>query len=476
MRETANGSDVQQLPPSGAVLLGLRRRAERLEQEHRLLARDVGDLRAQLEQVQSALGTLRRPPAAAVPRELSGTLDGVGVGPLVRFLTELNAGGTLTIEHGPSTGVVFFEAGRVIGATFGQQRGWAALEAIALLLGHGRFVFSDASPERELNLILEPEDLQRRLDHLTEEAVRLAALVPSLAAVPRLADQDMPTDGPIWIDRSAVRLLRRVDGRQTVADLSRPGGLVPTVRQLARLAELDLIRLGAPRARAAAPPLRPLAARPSKPEHRSRPVGVALALMREVAQVLVLSAAVFAATRPFVHTFRVDGLSMAPSLQDGQMLMINEAAYWRVDGTPLGGVLAHARQGSLAFPFGGPQRGDVAVFRVGDDLAAELDQPDLIKRIIGLPGDTVLVEQGVVIVNGSRLDEPYVSIPTEDSYPGDRQPTRVPDDSYFVLGDNRPGSADSRLGWFVPAGRLVGRAWFSYWPPARWGLVAPESR
>jgi hypothetical protein len=80
----------------------------------------------------------------------------------------------------------------------------------------------------------------------------------------------------------------------------------------------------------------------------------------------------------------------------------------------------------------------------------------------------------VVVVNGLRLIEPYLELPTPDSYPDDGQPLRVPADSYFVLGDNRRSSAESRLGWFVPAESLVGRAWLSYWPPLRWGL-APQS-
>jgi signal peptidase I len=192
---------------------------------------------------------------------------------------------------------------------------------------------------------------------------------------------------------------------------------------------------------------------------------------RELVQLAVLILVLFIATRPVVHSFRVEGLSMVPTLQNGQMLLINQVAYWRVDGTPLEGVLPTAHQGGLAFPFGGPQRGDVAVFHVPDELAGHVAEEDLVKRIIGLPGDMVLIEQGVVFVNDARLSEPYVVRPTLDSYPEDGQPTRVPEDSYFVLGDNRAASVDSRLGWLVPADSLVGRAWLSYWPPARWGLV-----
>ena len=133
------------------------------------------------------------------------------------------------------------------------------------------------------------------------------------------------------------------------------------------------------------------------------------------------------------------------------------------------------RQGSILYPFGGPQRGDVAVFHAPTEPGA-----DFIKRIIGLPGDRVLIRNGQVLVNDQPVDDSEIEFRANYTYPANGEPLVVPDDSYFVLGDNRPVSYDSHTGWVVPAGDLVGQAWVRYWPPAavsllpRGGLVDPS--
>jgi signal peptidase I len=156
--------------------------------------------------------------------------------------------------------------------------------------------------------------------------------------------------------------------------------------------------------------------------------------------------------RGVVQNFRVEGPSMQPTLATGQFLWVNKAAYFQVN---------------QEFVFGGPQRGDIAV------LVAPGDQEDfdLIKRVIGLPGDTLLVEHGHVLINGRPLDEPYIQFHASYTFPTDGQPLTIPDGQYFVLGDNRANSRDSHLGWLVPAANLVGRAWLTYWPPAAWRVM-----
>jgi len=110
----------------------------------------------------------------------------------------------------------------------------------------------------------------------------------------------------------------------------------------------------------------------------------------------------------------------------------------------------------LSYRFHGPQRFDVVVLKVpsqGDDL--------LIKRVIGLPGETVEIQDGRVYVNGEPLEEPFL---VDDTRPGRHGRVVVPPLHVYVLGDNRNHSNDSRSFGPVPIDNVVGRAWISYWP------------
>jgi signal peptidase I len=140
---------------------------------------------------------------------------------------------------------------------------------------------------------------------------------------------------------------------------------------------------------------------------------------------------------------RVYGQSMEPNLHSEQRLVVEKLSY------------------NKWFNVRTPQRGDVVVIRVDGS-------PDLlIKRVVGLPGDRVEVQHGQVLINGVVLDEPYVVGPTVGQY----GPVDVPPLNVFVLGDNRNFSNDSRSFGSVPLENVVGRAWFSYWPPDSWGPV-----
>jgi signal peptidase I len=140
---------------------------------------------------------------------------------------------------------------------------------------------------------------------------------------------------------------------------------------------------------------------------------------------------------------RVYGQSMEPNLHTDQRLVVEKISYnhW--------------------LPVRGSQRGDVVVFRVNPN--SDL----LIKRVIGLPGDRVEIRAGQVFINGELLDEPYLTQPTY----GDYGPLDVPPLHIFVLGDNRGFSNDSRAFGPLLLDTVIGRAWFSYWPPDEWGLV-----
>jgi len=137
---------------------------------------------------------------------------------------------------------------------------------------------------------------------------------------------------------------------------------------------------------------------------------------------------------------RVEGQSMEPNLHDNQRLIIEKISYY-----------VHP-----------PRRGDIVVLR----LPSRRSDP-LIKRVIGLPGETVEISNGHVLINGQALDEPYLNQSTYQGMP----PRVVPESDVFVLGDNRGFSNDSRSFGFVPFSDIVGRAWFRYWPPAGIGPI-----
>lgn len=116
----------------------------------------------------------------------------------------------------------------------------------------------------------------------------------------------------------------------------------------------------------------------------------------------------------------------------------------------------------ITMRFGTPQRGDVIVFRAPTDR-----EKDFIKRVIGLPGDTVMLKNGDVYVNNVKLDESSY-LKAIKTPPGpflhDETPINVPPNEYFVMGDNRPYSSDSREWGFLKKSDLIGKSFFVYWP------------
>lgn len=159
--------------------------------------------------------------------------------------------------------------------------------------------------------------------------------------------------------------------------------------------------------------------------------------------VLIAFALVFGVVRPFIlEAFWIPSESMVPTLQVGDRVFINKFIY----------------------DFKEPERGDIIVFR-----NVEGQDEDLIKRVVGLPGDEVAVVDGVLIVNGEPQEEPYLNkrFP-DDSYYG---PTTIPEGTVFAMGDNRSNSADSRVFGPVPIENIEGEAFVEFWPPSRIGLL-----
>lgn len=122
----------------------------------------------------------------------------------------------------------------------------------------------------------------------------------------------------------------------------------------------------------------------------------------------------------------------------------------------------------MGYRFGEPERGDIVVFRPTPALQANFNEA-FIKRVIGLPGETVEVKDGRVYVNSEPLPENYTA--EQPNY--EWGPEKVPEDSYLVLGDNRNNSYDSHYWGYVPRKNIIGRAVVRFWPPDRVGGITP---
>ncbi len=192
-------------------------------------------------------------------------------------------------------------------------------------------------------------------------------------------------------------------------------------------------------------------------------------ILWEITETLVLALLIFLAVRTVVLNFRVDGLSMEPTLNTGEMLLVNRQMYSHFDVNGVLNVLPFVeRDGESEFyPFHPPQRGDIIVF---DPPIGAIDKP-YIKRVIGLPGETIAIHDGGVYIDGERLDEGYLGT-TATRWPGrpDNFELVVPEGHIFVLGDNRNNSTDSRSFGPVSEDAIIGRAWIAYWPAGLFGI------
>lgn len=198
-----------------------------------------------------------------------------------------------------------------------------------------------------------------------------------------------------------------------------------------------------------------------KAKHKPKDRGT-LAFLRELPGLILIAFLLALVIKTFViQAFFIPSRSMLPTLEVGDRVIVNKFVY----------------------DFGEPQRGDIIVFEnpslvepdrnplaafwqwLIEGLGVSADpNKDFIKRVIGLPGDTVEVKNGRVFVNGERIPEPYTS---DQRDPSDFPPATVEPDHVFVMGDNRPNSQDSRNIGPIPYEKIVGKAFLLLWPPSR---------
>ena len=145
----------------------------------------------------------------------------------------------------------------------------------------------------------------------------------------------------------------------------------------------------------------------------------------------------------FIDPVRVDGVSMNTTLENGEIMILNKIVYKKYD----------------------IQRFDIVVIKGNNKL--------IIKRVIGLPGETVEYKDNVLYIDGKKVDDPYPSTKTDDFSIEDIGHTKVPGDTYFVMGDNRSNSLDSRYPQVgvIKKNQILGRARFIIWPINRLGKV-----
>ena len=184
------------------------------------------------------------------------------------------------------------------------------------------------------------------------------------------------------------------------------------------------------------------------------------AAVREAVETLALALFLVLVLQATIQNYRVEGPSMNPQLTNNDRVLVNKAVYTEIDAARVSRYIPglEAEEGEVWHPFDEPTYGDVIVFRFPRD-----PQQNFVKRIIGLPGDRIRFEDGAVFVNSLPLDEPYVMKENATTVPL-RGEWLVPEDAYYVLGDNRARSDDSRNWGTVPRDHVVGKVWVAYWP------------
>lgn len=162
------------------------------------------------------------------------------------------------------------------------------------------------------------------------------------------------------------------------------------------------------------------------------------AFFMDILEVIVLAVGIFLIVYLLIlRPHKIKGQSMHPTFPDGEYLLTEKVSYYRGD----------------------PQRGDVIVFK------PPISEDEFIKRVIALPGETVMVLNGKVFINNEELKEDYIKVETSpSSFLSEGERYTVPEGNYFVMGDNRPNSSDSRAWGPITKKVITGKAWVTYYP------------
>lgn len=166
----------------------------------------------------------------------------------------------------------------------------------------------------------------------------------------------------------------------------------------------------------------------------------------DILEVIVFAVGIFLIVYLLIlRPHKIKGQSMHPTFPDGEYLLTEKVSYYKGD----------------------PQRGDVVVFK------PPVSEDEFIKRIIALPNETVSVQNGKVFINGKELEEDYIKVQTNGSaFLSEGEIYTVPEGKYFTMGDNRPHSSDSRAWGPIEKRDITGKAWLTYWPMDKAGMVA----
>ena len=176
--------------------------------------------------------------------------------------------------------------------------------------------------------------------------------------------------------------------------------------------------------------------------------------IKEILETLVIAVVAFIIINTSLQNYMVEGTSMMPNIGDSDYLLVNKISYVELDNL--------FTSDGLRLNSEDPSRGDIVIFEQNNSAGRHL-----IKRVIGVPGDSVSIKSGKVYVNEKIVEENY-SIYSDNS---NFHKLLVGDGKFFLLGDNRPISQDSRSWGMVSKEQIIGKAWFRYWPISDIGLV-----